>query len=554
MGDFVRVVASSGNASHIFTVESVNYNGSDTAIGIDGSYTGVTEGALQLLVGDAAPGALAEAYAADEVSQASLAAQATADGESAYRYAIEGLVTGAEYFVRVSAAYNDLGQGAPTLSSPAAASPPIQRPAAPAAAQLMGESANSLRVFFNAPESDGGSAVQAYRIDWDTLSAFSSGARSGPLGSTQVDASDLDPSAGAEGRTPCQVTACSFVLSQLETGTEYFVRVAAFNAYGTSVDTTRTSPISRSPSGAPKAPSKALLMPSSASDGSADQLMLYFSPSADSNGAPVSEFRVKWDAIGYDGVRAGGSQDFAGQEGAGSVYSMHAVHTISLKTHAAGGAAGTFRASFGGESTGDLAWDASAAAVQAALRALPTAGGVSVSRYDERPSGKDSDLLSNEPMWGYTWAVTFLGHVGNAGISEPGHAGGLQVSVDSGETFASTTTSNAHNPTLFGGSEGAVQLSTDVAVRAFAGFDAQQIRITAAGGLRDEFAEEQFAVSLNGQETSALPTDVSANELEAALEALPATGGDVAVVQSSEADATTWTIWFLAALGPQPML
>jgi len=270
IGDFVRVIPSTGNASHIFAVTSVDYNGTDSIVGIDGAYTGATEPDMQMLFGDAAPGALAEAYVADEVSQSSLATLATADGESAFRYAIEGLVTGAEYFVRVSASYNDLGQGAPTLSSPAAASPPIQRPGPPAAAQLMGESASSLRVFFNAPVSDGGSAVQAYRVDWDTNAKFSSGTRGGPLGSTQVDAADLDPSAGAEGRTACMVTACSFTLHQLETGVRYFVRVAASNAYGTSVEATRTSPASRMPSGAPLPPTRSLLLPSTASTGSAD--------------------------------------------------------------------------------------------------------------------------------------------------------------------------------------------------------------------------------------------------------------------------------------------
>ena len=259
---------------------------------------------------------------------------------------------------------------------------------------------------------------------------------------------------------------------------------------------------------------------------------------------------MQWDAIGYDAVRAGGSKDFGGIEGAGSVYYMYAVHTINLRTQVSGGAAGTFRVSFGGETTADLRWDASAAAMQAALRALPTTGGVAVNRYDEKPAGDDSDLLSGAPEWGFTWAVTFLGHVGNTGIASPSSADGLQVSVDTGSNFARSVTSEATNSTLRAGSEGAVILSVDVAVSAFAGFDAQQIRIAAAGGLRDSFEDEQFAVSINGQESGPLPTDISADELEAALESLPATGGNVAVVQASEDDATTWTIWFLAALGP----
>ena len=90
-------------------------------------------------------------------------------------YQIQQLVTGTEYYVRLSAS-NARGFGAQTVSFPESIIPPYQVPGSPTAitVETKPQSNDQLLVNYVPPLSDSGTEIMQYRIEWDTSSTFGS--------------------------------------------------------------------------------------------------------------------------------------------------------------------------------------------------------------------------------------------------------------------------------------------------------------------------------------------------------------------------------------------
>jgi hypothetical protein len=90
-------------------------------------------------------------------------------------YQIQQLVTGTEYFVRLSAS-NARGFGSVALSHPTSIVPPFQVPGQPTqiAITTKPNANDQLYVNYVPPLSDAGTEIMQYRIEWDTSSTFGS--------------------------------------------------------------------------------------------------------------------------------------------------------------------------------------------------------------------------------------------------------------------------------------------------------------------------------------------------------------------------------------------
>jgi hypothetical protein len=104
-----------------------------------------------------------------------------------YSRTISGLSPGVDYYVRV-AAVNSRGEGAPAASLPAF-DHPRTLPTTPSAVHLSPLSPSALVVGWAPPLSDGGDAVTAYRVEWDTDPLFESNRRLPHKGVATVAAS-----------------------------------------------------------------------------------------------------------------------------------------------------------------------------------------------------------------------------------------------------------------------------------------------------------------------------------------------------------------------------
>jgi hypothetical protein len=85
-------------------------------------------------------------------------------GTDQMNFVIGNLITGSMYYARVTA-YNSRGNG--PLSAVSSAMPRTQ-PGAPTSPTFTVASATSLQLSWNAPQSDGGEAVDKYRVEWYT--------------------------------------------------------------------------------------------------------------------------------------------------------------------------------------------------------------------------------------------------------------------------------------------------------------------------------------------------------------------------------------------------
>ena len=81
-----------------------------------------------------------------------------------YELILSDLTPGLPYYVRVSAAANELGYSPPKSSIPLQLAPPIQKPSSPTNVILSVASSQSLEVTFTKPDSDGGDTITLYRI------------------------------------------------------------------------------------------------------------------------------------------------------------------------------------------------------------------------------------------------------------------------------------------------------------------------------------------------------------------------------------------------------
>ena len=196
-----------------------------------------------------------------------------------YEYIIEDLTPAQVYFVRVSA-FNQLGYGAISLTTPPNLAPPKQPPSAPTSPYHVGGypvlkvvSDSSLTVYYGVPDFDGGATITQFKIEWDTANTFNSHPDTSlPLGKYVVDTGD----------------AGEYTITGLSTGVEYFVRVWAYNVeigYG---DVAFTSPASAMPRRFPSTVTSVDL-----SLVSATSLSVSWDAATD-NGSPVDQYVVEW--------------------------------------------------------------------------------------------------------------------------------------------------------------------------------------------------------------------------------------------------------------------
>ncbi|MFN4352934.1 MAG: fibronectin type III domain-containing protein, partial [Hylemonella sp.] len=205
------------------------------------------------------------------------------------------------------------------------------------------------------------------------------------------------------GAGECWPSPCTYTITALRKGTPYHVRVHSYNSFGYSARPALSEPRALAPVAVAQPPVRVDVVPAAE-----DVLRVTFPPSADDGGAPVTRYRVEWDALGDAAVAAGASE------------AMYAVQEVQAITTAATEAdlGGEFVLAFEGKRTQALPFDASATEVRQALQALPSLGAVHVTRRREGV--------------GLRWVVTFLGN--------PGAVPLLQVSTDGGATLATLAT------------------------------------------------------------------------------------------------------------------
>ena len=420
-------------------------------------------------------------------------------GNGPFSHTIEGLTSGTSYFARVTAA-NNRGLGYAQTALPTSLAPPKQKADVPTSALLAVQSATSLKVIFNAPESDGGETVSKYKIEWDTSSSFSSGTGGTALGSYDKAVSTGD----------CVSSPCTHVIGSLTKGTSYYVRVYSYNSFGYSTAAASTSPLSESPKTRAAPPAVVSVSPHNLTS-----LAVSFAASPDNGGAPVTRYLVAWDALGQDGHAAGATQDSI-------LYSTEEVQVIQT-TSTANDLGGSFRVSFEEHSTADLSYDISADDMEAALEALPTIGDVEVSR---------SFVDTVKPRNGMKWTVTFVSHK----INVPS----LTVSTDAGATFGTIAAAGGLTGT-------GAKVAVSTTVTALKGFEQQTISIsTSSNNLAGT-----FSIGFSGSETNQLAVDSSAAVVEAALEGLGNTG-DLKVLRRINGYGFVWTCIFMTKLGNVP--
>ena len=164
--------------------------------------------------GDDVTGYLIEWATAADFSNAVNATFSYLDGGAPFTRKIEGLTQGTFYYVRVRAA-NSQGYGDAQVSTPSSLNP-YEESSAPTGVALGVTSDTMLTVSFASPEDDGGDAVTAYLVEWDTMSHFNSLSASPHKGSVELDAAAFS----------------SYTITLLSLNTLYYVRVAAVNAAG----------------------------------------------------------------------------------------------------------------------------------------------------------------------------------------------------------------------------------------------------------------------------------------------------------------------------------
>ena len=516
VGDWLRIPGGVDDVYQIAAVEQYS-------VTLATKFYGASCDRCTVQLGVTRPGKLPKQYAKASV------------GADEASYAIGDLLPGKEYYVRVCAR-NALGCAAPQTSLPVALAPPKQKPAAPADATLLVNSGSSLRVMWSHPESDGGDTVTRYKVEWDTSPAFDSDAGA-PFG--------VHTYAIADPANDCVASPCSYVVSSLEMGVEYYVRVSSYNSFGYSATPAVPSPPKESPKRAALPPAALSVAPAGVG-----AISLRFPPSSDFGGGLVSSYKLTWDAVSSEAVAT------VSDHAASALYSPYEVQVVTVYSDAYT-LSGAFRVAFRDHATPPLAWDSTAHEMEAALEALAPCGDVAVSR----------DGVDN----GYAWTVTFL----TAGGDDQwlGDVPSLTVSTDPYELASEfDTTADAHADfddgsysydeivpyewqgfTALSGYKaltgtGVAGVSVATLVDRFAGFEQQRVSLFLMGNTSSTTILGHFVLSWGGASTPALPAwSITAAELEAAIEGLGA--GDVLVDADSTSRGMDFVVVFLETLG-----
>jgi len=468
-----------------------------------------------------------------------------------YTYTITGLTSGTKYFARVSA-YNNRGYNEAKSSLPLQVAPPKQKPAVPTVTTLIPTDASSLTVLWNVPESNGGDLITKYRVEWDPKADFSSSETGGALG--LYDRVLPNPA------TDCVATPCQYIINSLTKGTPYFVRVYAYNTLGYSVTAAPTSPESLAPVTQPQPPSTVSLTAASE-----NALLVSFPQPLDNGGAPITKFKVEWDAMGQDGYVAHSVGDVgiittAAEAGAALLYSENEVQTITVIAKDAYDLSGSFRVAFKDHATEALACTISADDLKRALEAIPPVGEVRVTRAEHlRLSASTGAMTEN----GFVWTVEFLTYQGDASVGVAakriGDVPELKVSNSQyalGSTFGQSFAGSEVTPTgtnLLGG--GSTECSVLTTVEGWAGYEQQSITTAITNGALVGADIGQlggtFTLTFDGKSTGGLAFDITADDMKKELENLGNTGSLYVTrrIMSDTNGGHQWTIVFKTLLG-----
>jgi hypothetical protein len=273
-------------------------------------------------------------------------------------------------------------------------------PEAPASASLTVLSGESIELAFTSPVSDGGSAISAYTVEWDTDNGtpeeqvITASTYVGPneVQTITTSAPDVDEVQSFETRTTAYREIQTITVSP-PVGSN---TMNSGWSFALSLDTTSDLQYSGA------------ISATAAATGSAN-------PRVDVD--TIIGLMLNVDSTPTVTRTSNGDGGYTWSvtfpESMGNVPEMTAYTSdvpISFNTEQEGNViGGTFRLEFDGETTGDLAHDASELDVQLELESLSTIGTVSVSR------GKS---VTYEHQGGYIWSVTFTSDFNAGNINE----------------------------------------------------------------------------------------------------------------------------------------
>ena len=299
-------------------------------------------------------------------------------------------------------------------------------------------------------------------------------------------------------------------ISTPKSGVPYYVRAAAINTVGAG-SARISSPTSLQPAAqTPSAPTSTTVQPLSDTE-----LMVQWEAPFSDGGDKITEYVLEWDTqdtfdSGSDGSPQGSAVvDASGQE------SIADVQAVRVSVDDGMYLSGSFFLEYNGQTTGSIAFDASAAVVKSALEALCTVGNVAVTRTLGPANG------------GYTWLITVTAQ------AENGEAGDGQVS-----TTSPLQTVGSHKLRV----DGQNLLVCGDAARSGCWSDPDRTSV----GLETKQETQrimcqpitEFNITFMGETTEPLSTLANSTEIEAALEALYNIG-DVTVTGACDSTAAT---------------
>lgn len=197
-----------------------------------------TSGTYTVVLGWTVPGKRPRRYEMITISRTQLASN---------QFVLENLAAGVEYTARISAC-NSVGCGIPHTAFPKRVSPIQQRSSEPVTVHVVVESADTIRILWTHPFTNGGDVISHYRVAWDQTRQFSLSAGS----SLHYVRNPM---------TYCQVSPCETFVWSLTRGSTYFVRVFAYNSFGYSQTPGEPSPLFVIPTTTPSPPKYASLSP-----------------------------------------------------------------------------------------------------------------------------------------------------------------------------------------------------------------------------------------------------------------------------------------------------
>merc|ERR1711968_123476 len=288
------------------------------------------------------------------------------------------LNAGTSYYVRVRAINDVPHQNIYSsmnynwqLSLPFSAKPEDNRPNPPSSVALSLLSGDSLRVILIPPSRNGGSTISHYQVEYDIQSTFNSGVNGGATGSTDVAISSWSSVGGAS---------LLYDITGLTAGIVYYVRVRAKNSVGYS-SYKLASPAYSVAKQAPSAPMNVVASTVKAQKFPIREIDVAWASPSSTGGNSLSAYKVEWFA-----------ED--------AITEIQTIQTTN-------GDQGTFKISFMGNSTTDLAYDISDVNMRYALMNIN--GGNSIGHLHVSREAANN---------GYKWYVTFM-HSMNAGDMPP---------------------------------------------------------------------------------------------------------------------------------------